>query len=116
MTVRLGSGRGRGLGIEVGPAGWMTWGLAPTPCSEVEIPAPQGWGPQGKSWGAAEGQRPRLWQAAGCSQGTQGAWLWGRPPGLCSHEPAVKRCELFTRAQLSLAAGEGGRAATEWET
>ena len=31
VTVRLGSGRGRGLGIEVGPAGWRTWGLAPTP-------------------------------------------------------------------------------------
>ena len=64
MIVRLGSGRGRGLGIEVGPAGWMTWGLAPTPYSEVETPAPQGWGPQGKSWGGCGGEEAQA--AAGC--------------------------------------------------
>ena len=116
VTVRLGSGRGRGLGIEVGPAGWRTWGLAPTPYLRGRDSCSPRPGTSGWEWRAREGQRPRLRQAAGCSQGTQGAWLWGRPPGLCSHKPAVKLCELFTRAQLSLAAGEGGRAAPEWET
>lgn len=116
MTVRLGSGRGRGLGIEAGPADWRTWGPVPTPYLRDRDSCSPRPGTQGGSRGAGEGQRPRLRQAAGCSQGTQGVWLWGRLPGLSSHEPAVKRCELFTRAQLSLAAGEGERAATEWET
>ena len=94
----------------------MTGGQVPTPYLRGRDFCSPRLGTQGGSGGAGEGQRPRLCQDAGCSQGTQGVWLWGRLTGLCSHEPAVKRCELFTRAQLSLAAGEGERAATEWET